>query len=230
MSRLEKLIAELCPDGVVKKHIWELTTWDKRYVGVERHKQPQIKKYKYIFVKEFKNIAVESGDIKLLVTGANDAGFTNEENVAGCFSEGEIVAIPGGGTPSVQYYKGKFVTADNRIATSIDITVLDNKFLFYWMQNNIELIGSYYRGSGIQHPDMSKVLDTIIPVPPLPVQKEIVRILDQYSAAEQELETQLDAELEAREKQYAYYRDALLDFSPDKPRIGSKHSRLNKLI
>lgn len=47
-----------------------------------------------------------------------------------------------------------------------------------------------------------------IPVPPLPVQREIVRILDNFTS----LEAELEAELEARKKQYEYYRDQLLTF------------------
>lgn len=47
-----------------------------------------------------------------------------------------------------------------------------------------------------------------IPVPPLPVQREIVRILDSFTS----LEAELEAELEARRKQYEYYRDQLLSF------------------
>ena len=65
-------------------------------------------------------------------------------------------------------------------------------------------ISSFYRGSGIKHPDMSKVLDLQIPVPPIEVQNEIVRILDSF--------TELTAELAARKKQYSYYRDKLLNF------------------
>lgn len=51
-----------------------------------------------------------------------------------------------------------------------------------------------------------------IPVPPLPVQEEIVRILDTYSELEAELETKLGAELDARKKQYEYYLNQLLSF------------------
>lgn len=47
-----------------------------------------------------------------------------------------------------------------------------------------------------------------VPVPPLPVQEEIVRILDSFSS----LEAELEAELEARRKQYTHYRDELLKF------------------
>ena len=47
-----------------------------------------------------------------------------------------------------------------------------------------------------------------IPVPPLDVQREIVKVLDTFT----KLEAELEAELEARRRQYQYYRDALLTF------------------
>lgn len=50
-----------------------------------------------------------------------------------------------------------------------------------------------------------------IPVPPLPVQEEIVRILDSYSELETKLEAKLEAELDARKKQYEYYKNKLLN-------------------
>ena len=53
----------------------------------------------------------------------------------------------------------------------------------------------------------------IIPVPPLPVQEEIVRILDKFTS----LTAELTAELTARRKQYEYYRDALLSFGKVSP-------------
>ena len=52
-------------------------------------------------------------------------------------------------------------------------------------------------------------LKLTIPVPPIEVQREIVRILDNFT----ELTVELTAELEARKKQYEYYRDKLLNFS-----------------
>ena len=76
------------------------------------------------------------------------------------------------------------------------------------MQNRISDIASFYRGSGIKHPDMAKVLDLMIPVPPLEVQREIVRILDSFTL----LTAELTEELTARKKQYEYYRDTLLTF------------------
>ena len=144
---------------------------------------------------------------KILTTNETDL-WTTKEMVGDSLSEGEIVCIPWGGNPIVQYYKGKFITGDNRIATSFDIDVLSNKYLYYCLLNKLVDISSFYRGSGIKHPDMSKVLNIEIPLPPLPVQEEIVRILDTFS----ELEAELEAERIQRIKQYDYCRNLLLDF------------------
>ena len=58
---------------------------------------------------------------------------------------------------------------------------------------------------------MAKVLDFKIPVPPLEVQAEIVKILDTFT----QLEAELEAELEARRKQYEFYRNQLLTFNDE---------------
>ena len=52
----------------------------------------------------------------------------------------------------------------------------------------------------------------VIPVPPLPVQEEIVRILDRFDTLTTDITAGLPAEIEARRKQYEYYRDQLLTF------------------
>lgn len=80
--------------------------------------------------------------------------------------------------------------------------------MYYWMQSKIDLIASFYRGAGIQHPSMKSVLELQIPLPALPVQREIVRILDSFTLYSAEL----TAELTARRKQYEFYRDKLLNF------------------
>ena len=205
MSKLEELIKELCPDGVEYKPLWFLTIWDKKFNSVDRHKQTKVIKYKYYLAADLKGLESQTGDVKILTTSISDL-WTTEEYVKDTMSEGEIVCIPWGGNPVVQYYSGKFVTGDNRIATSANTSVLSNKFLYYFMQNRISDIASFYRGSGIKHPDMAKVLDLMIPVPPLEVQREIVRILDSFTL----LTAELTAELTARKKQYEYYEHNLL--------------------
>lgn len=208
MSRFKKLIDELCPNGVEFKKLWEVTYWDKKFNGISKDKQPKTISYKYYLSSEFDKVEDENGDIYYLSTGISGKDrYTTEEKAKEYVSEGEIVCIPWGGTPNVKYYKGKFVTGDNRIATSCDTTILNNKFLFYWLQNSIKELSSYYRGSGIKHPSMASVLDMDIAVPPLEVQHEIVHILDDFTL----LSAELSAELKARNKQYEYYRNELLD-------------------
>jgi len=208
MDNVEDLISNLAQSEAAYKHLWELTAWDKKFSGVKKSKQPTIIKYNYFLAGELIKTATEIGDVKLLGTGAADLGVTTEEIAGEHLCEGEIVAIPWGGTPRVQYYKGKFVTGDNRIATSRDIQILNNKFLYYWMSDNLKLLTSFYRGGGLQHPNMAKVLDMRIPVPSLRVQEKMVSILDIFT----EMETDLKTELEARRKQFKYYRNKLLTF------------------
>jgi type I restriction enzyme S subunit len=157
-----------------------------------------------------KALEQEEGTVKLLSTGDYE-GWTTEEIAGNYVCEGEVVTIPWGGTvKGMKYYKGKFVTADNRIATSADLSVLNNKYLYYIFQYYSDTIQSYYRGAGIQHPSMNDVLHLEIPVPPLPIQEEIVRILDRFA----EYAAELQAELQARKEQYEYYRNRLLSFNP----------------
>ena len=196
---LEKLL-----DGaeVEWKPLWSVTTWDKRFNAVEKEKQPKVIKYHYYLASELKPLIVDGGDVKLLTTNESDI-WTTQELVQNNISEGEIIAIPWGGNPIVQYYKGKFVTADNRIATSNNTKILDNKFLYYFLLSKLDVISSFYRGSGIKHSSMYHVLEMLIPIPPLSVQTEIVKILDALTA--------LTSELTLRRKQYEYYREKLLN-------------------
>lgn len=207
MNKIEKLIQQHCPDGVEYKHLWEVTTWDKRFNAVENYKQPQVIKYKYFLASELKPLIVEGGTIKILTTN-NSNLYTTEDLAEENYSEGEIIAIPWGGNPIVQYFNGKFLTSDNRIAVSNDTSYLNTKYLYYCLLDSIDIISTFYRGSGIKHPNMAKVLDFQIPIPPLPIQQEIVTILDKFT----QLEAELEAELEARSRQYEYYRNQLLAF------------------
>ncbi|GAA7236916.1 hypothetical protein ID0467_03860 [Helicobacter pylori] len=62
--------------------------------------------------------------------------------------------------------------------------------------------------------DLKKIT---IPIPPLEIQQEIVKILDQFLALTTDLQTGIPAEIEARKKQYEYYREKLLTFKPLTP-------------
>lgn len=170
MSRLDKLIKDLCPNGVEYRELWSITNWDKRFNSVEREKQPHVISYPYLLAADLFKLEQPQGDVFLLSTGEK-TGWTTEEMAADYLCDGEVVSIPWGKSRPVKevlkYYKGKFVTADNRIATSNDTTKLLNRYLYYWMLNSSETIDGFYRGSGIKHPSMNDVLNLKIPLPPL---------------------------------------------------------------
>ena len=188
------------------KEMWEVTTWDKKFSGVDKSMQPKVIKYHYYLANELSELERQEGDIRILYT-TEKVAFAESSEVEGNISEGEIVAIPWGGNVSIKYYKGKFITADNRIATSNNKEILSNKFLYFWMESQKEEIGKFYRGAGIQHPSMFKVLTMLIPIPSLSEQTRIVGILDTFTSAIDNLKEQIAQ----RRKQYEYYRDQLLD-------------------
>ena len=164
--------------------LWTVTTWDKKYNAVDRTWQPQTIKYNYLLSDELDNINIGEGNVRLLYTG-KDIGYTTEELAGENLCEGEVVSIPWGGTPSVKYYKGKFVTGDNRIATSNNPKELSNKYLYYYLRGHISEIASYYRGAGLKHPSMKDVLKMKISYPSLANQN---KICDQFDAIERIIE------------------------------------------
>ena len=192
-----------------EKYIYEVTTWDKKYNSVEKSMQPNIMKYKYLLASQLNEIIVSNGDVLILETGVNSTKkYTNEELAGDNLCSGEIVAIPWGGTPNVKYYNGRFVTGDNRIAISNDQSILNTKFLYYFLENRMDDISNFYRGSGIKHPEMKKVLTMKIPLPDISIQKNIVDTLDKFK----DLEYELESELETRKEQFFYYKNKLLNF------------------
>lgn len=104
-----------------------------------------------------------------------------------------------------------------------DSSLISTKFLYFFLKTLTESLQNQARATSVKIPQLS-VGDTdslMIPVPPLEVQDEIVRILDSYTQLEQDLESELEAELEARRKQYEYYRDSLLSLENLTNRLGN---------
>lgn len=196
---------------VETKPMWAITTWDKKFNGVDKKKQPAINRHHYYLAKELEPLIVPDGDIKVLTTSPSDL-YTTAELAKNNIKDGEIVAIPWGGNAIVQYYNGKYITSDNRIAIVNDEEQLNCKFLFYVLKNREKELAKYYRGAGIKHPNMFKVLHMEIPVPSLATQKRVVDILDRFDALTTSLTDGIPAEIEMRREQYEYYRSRLLDF------------------
>ena len=99
---------------------------------LDKSMQSQIYKYPVLLAKDLFAMQREEGSVFLLSTGT-ETGWTTEEIAGNYLCEGEVVTLPWGKSSPVKglikYYNGKFVTGDNRIATSLDKNKLLNKYL-----------------------------------------------------------------------------------------------------
>ena len=87
------------------------------------------------------------------------------------------------------------------------------KFLYYYLLNINHLINEkYFRGGGIRNLIKSAFMKLVVPLPPMEIQNEIVRILDRFDTYCHDLTCGLPGEIKARHQQYIYYRDLLLNF------------------
>lgn len=133
-------------------------------------------------------------------------------------SRGDIlIAMSGATTGKIGYYNNEELAYLNqRVGKFIpNPIILNNRFLYHFLLTQSDY---FYRLSlGGAQPNLSSndlMERVLIPIPPLHVQQEIVRILDKFTELETELEKELETELELRKQQYERYRDQLL--APDK--------------
>ena len=195
MSKLEELIEELCPDGVEYKSLVDIC-------GV------------ITTGKLNANAMVEDGKYPFFTCDANP--FRIDEYAF----DTEAILISGNGSQvgHINYYKGKF-NAYQRTYVTYNFNYVDVKYLLHYLNGNLRpyIMIKCKKGS-VPYITLPMLQNFMVPIPPLPVQEEIVRILDNFT----DLTAELQAELQARAKQYEYYRDTLLTFGDDVPRVKIK--------
>jgi type I restriction enzyme S subunit len=205
---MKQLIKKFCPNCIVHKNIWEVLIFDKKFQNVESNTQTKIIKFKKVSAKLLKTLESKDGNIPLFTTGLFSAK-TNLELAKTYVNEDEVITIPDG-RANIRYINGKFVITDhNKLCKSIDNQKYSTKYVYYFLKNINDKIQSFYSGAAPQSCNMSQFFEIKIPIPPLAVQQKIVEILDKFTS----LEAELEAELEARKKQYGYYRNKLLTFN-----------------
>ena len=101
-----------------------------------------------------------------------------------------------------------------------------NKYLYYFYQTSPWKIDM---GGTIERLYNENIEKTIIPLPPLEVQKRIVGVLDNFEKICNDLNIGLPAEIEARQKQYEFYRNFLLTFDNEKIYALSKQASKPKI-
>jgi len=199
MNTIKQLIEKYCPEGVEYKKLGEMCFYPKERVDVK-------------LLNETNYVSVENLLPNKL--GKMDASSipTNYKFIK--FERGDILI------GNIRPYLKKIWLSDSEGGTNGDVvvirkkedyeSVLNDRFLYYILSSDsfFNYDNGYAKGAKMPRGDKKKILEYSLPVPPLPVQREIVRILDNFTS----LEAELEAELEARRKQYEYYRDQLLSF------------------
>lgn len=124
------------------------------------------------------------------------------------------VLIPRKGSLDKLYFVDTpFWNVDTIFYTEINTELVEPRYLYHYLkQAHLEKLN---KAGGVPSLTQAVLNNLTIPLPPLPIQQEIVRILDTFTNFTAELTDKLNAELTARRKQYEYYRDELLTFGED---------------
>lgn len=187
MKNLETLIQKLCPDGVEFVKLEEVC---------------EIKTGKGITQKD----CSESSKYPVYSGGKEPMGYYKEFNRnANTVTVSRVGAYAG----FVNYVTEDFYLNDKcfSVLPRKDEDI-NSKYLYYKLKALECSIINMQSGGGVPTINTKKVGSLEIPLPPIEVQTEIVRILDKFTS----LEAELEAELDCRKRQYEYYRDKLLSF------------------
>lgn len=150
----------------------------------------------------------EVGTYPVLNGGINPSGFTENFNE----QENTITISQGGASAGyVNWMKCKFWAGAHCFIVKPNINILNKRYLYFLLKNSEQRLMQSKHGAGIPGLNRDNIRNLIIPIPPLAVQEEIVRILDTFTSHVAELQ----AELQARKEQYEYYRNKLLTFEKD---------------
>ncbi len=214
MNKVEKLIAKLCPEGVEYKELGEIGTF---YGGLSGKSKEDFTDGNGKFIT-YMNIYTNPS-LNIDISDTVKIGENEKQNLV---QYGDILFTGSSETPNEcgmssvltieteeKLYLNSFCFGF-RLNEKEDFLPDFMKHLFrsYEIRKQIALTASGVTRFNVSKKRFAKIQ---IPLPPLSVQQEIVTILDKFTS----LEAELEAELEARTRQYEYYRNELLAFNED---------------
>ena len=186
MSKLQELIQELCPNGVEYKKLGDIC---------------KVLRGKRLTTRDLS----EDGEFPVYHGGIEPIGYYKKNNRV---ANSTMVINVGASAGTVGFCDKEFWSSDGCFCFAQN-ELVNQKYLYFFLQTVEYSIKSKVRKAGIPTLDNKDVEKIMIPIPPLAVQEEIVRILDKFNF----LAAELQAELQARQQQYEYYRNKLLTFS-----------------
>lgn len=191
MSRLEELIAELCPDGVEYVKLSSIC---------------EIKRGERVT----KSQLMADGKYPVFSGGVSPMGYYDSYN-----REKETITIAQYGTAGYVNWINEDFWANDVCYSLYPNEKINKRFLYFVLVNMQEFIYSLRIDAVPAHMPAERLESIKIPLPPIPIQQEIVRILDNLTDLTTELKEKLTSELIARRKQFEYYRDLLLTFGDE---------------
>ena len=207
MSKIEEMIAKLCPNGVEYKTLGEIAIDVYRGSGITRD---QITESGFPCVRYGEIYTTYGIHFDKCISHTNLCDITSPKY----FEYGDILfAITGENIDDIA--KSTAYVGKDKCLAGGDIVVLKHKqnpkYLAYVLSTTdaIKQKGKGKVKSKVVHSSVPAIREIKIPIPPLEIQEEIVHILDKF--------TELTAELTARKKQYEFYRDQLLSFGKVSP-------------
>lgn len=191
MSKLQELIRELCPEGVEFKKLGEVC-------DIKRG------------IRVVKNDLMDNGNYPVYQNSLIPLGYYNQNN----YPANTTFIISAGAAGEIGFADTPIWAADDCLTITCPHNVSD-KFVYYDLIDNKIFFTSKVRRASVPRLSRRIVENFEIPLPPLEVQNEIVRILDAFTSYAADLQ----AELQARKEQYEYYRNKLLTFDEDDERV-----------
>lgn len=186
MTYIDDLIKKHCPNGVEWKELGEVC---------EVNKGKQLNK----------NLLTDGGQYPAYNGGKSYSGRTDSYNV-----EANTIIVSQGGASAgfVNFVDTRFWANAHCYYLLPNLKKVNNRYLYHFVKMNQNYLMEFQHGAGIPALRSDKLTKLKIPLPPLKIQQEIVKILDKFT----EYVTELTAELTQRQKQYSFYRDNLLSF------------------
>lgn len=196
MKNLETLINELCPEGVEFVKLVKYATVQYGYPFDSK-----------LFSEDEKFIPLIR--IRDVLPAKPSTYYSGEYLKEYIVTKGDML-VGMDGNFNMEKWNNRDGLLNQRVCKiyTKDETILLDGFLYHYLRPLFKKIENSIQGSTVKHLS-AKVINKIeIPLPPIEVQTEIVRILDKFTS----LEAELEAELDCRKRQYEYYRNKLLSF------------------
>lgn len=186
MSKINQLIQNLCPAGV------------------------EYKKLENVLIIKNGRDYKQFGDGNIPVYGSG--GIMTYIDTA-VYDKPSVLIPRKGSLDKLYYVDTPFWNVDTIFYTDIDTSLVEPKYIYYYLEGqHLERLN---KAGGVPSLTQAVLNKVQLPVPPLEVQREIVRILDSFTL----LTAELTAELTARKSQYEFYRRKLLTFDESIPQL-----------